>query len=207
TPDVLEILRRASPTPPSRSQASGRAFLTRAVAEIPDVREDPEYQQNMATAGEWRSLLAVPMLRADGNPIGTIVVQRSEPGSFSAGNVDLLKTFADQAVIAIENVRLLNEIQDKNRQLELASQHKSQFLPNMSHERRTPLNGIIGLSKIMSKTGACLGTKKAHEPLQRIHRAAAHLLGLINQVLDLSKIEAGKLELTPESINLAPLID
>jgi adenylate cyclase len=118
-----------------------------------------------------------------------------------------VSTFADQAAIAIENVRLFDEIQDKSRQLELASQHKSQFLASMSHELRTPLNAIIGLTEMMVTNAPRFGTEKAAEPLRRVHRAGTHLLGLINQVLDLSKIEAGKLELSPESVNLAPLVD
>ena len=110
-------------------------------------------------------------------------------------------------MIAIENVRLFDEIQDKSRQLELASQHKSQFLASMSHELRTPLNAIIGLTDMMVSHAARFGTEKAQEPLQRVHRAGNHLLGLINEVLDLSKIEAGKLELSPEPVKLAPLLD
>src|SRR6266480_901495 len=99
------------------------------------------------------------------------------------------------------------EVEEKSRQLEMASQHKSQFLASMSHELRTPLNAIIGLTEMMVTNAARFGTEKAAEPLRRVHRASTHLLGLINQVLDLSKIEAGKLELNPESVNLTPLID
>ena len=99
------------------------------------------------------------------------------------------------------------EVEEKSRQLEMASQHKSQFLASMSHELRTPLNAIIGLTEMMVTNTARFGTEKAAEPLRRVHRAGTHLLGLINQVLDLSKIEAGKLELSPESVNLAPVID
>ena len=116
-------------------------------------------------------------------------------------------TFADQAVIAIENVRLFDEIQDKNRQLQMASENKSQFVSSMSHELRTPLNAIIGLTEMMVKNAARFGTEKALEPLQRVHRAGTHLLGLINQVLDLSKIEAGKLELHLQTVELGPLVD
>ena len=118
-----------------------------------------------------------------------------------------METFADQAVIAIENVRLFDEIQDKSRQLAEASEHKSQFVSSMSHELRTPLNAIIGLTEMMVTNAARFGTEKAPEPLQRVNRAGTHLLGLINQVLDLSKIEAGKLELNPQTVQLAPLID
>ena len=110
-------------------------------------------------------------------------------------------------MIAIENVRLFDEIQDKNRQLAEASQNKSQFVSSMSHELRTPLNAIIGLTEMMVKNAARFGTEKAQEPLQRVNRAGTHLLGLINQVLDLSKIEAGKLEFNPQTVQLAPLIN
>jgi signal transduction histidine kinase len=106
-----------------------------------------------------------------------------------------VSTFADQAVIAIENVRLFDEIQDKSRQLAEASERKSQFLASMSHELRTPLNAIIGLTEMMVSNAARFGTEKALEPLRRVNAAGNHLLGLINEVLDLSKIEAGKLEL------------
>ena len=121
-----------------------------------------------------------------------------QPGEFPRSTVDLLQTFAAQSVLAIQNASLFAEIEDKSRQLELASQHKSQFLASMSHELRTPLNAIIGLTEMMVANAARFGTEKAQEPLQRVHRAGTHLLGLINQVLDLSKIEAGKLELSPE---------
>jgi signal transduction histidine kinase len=121
--------------------------------------------------------------------------------------IELLTTFADQAAIAIENVRLFDEIQEKSRQLAEASERKSQFLASMSHELRTPLNAIIGLTEMMVSNAARFGTEKAQEPLQRVHRAGTHLLGLINQVLDLSKIEAGKLELNPQTVQLAPLVN
>ena len=126
---------------------------------------------------------------------------------FTDKQIELVSTFADQAVIAIENVRLFDEIQDKSRQLQLASENKSQFVSSMSHELRTPLNAIIGLTEMMVTNAARFGTEKAQEPLQRVNRAGTHLLGLINQVLDLSKIEAGKLELNPQTVQLAPLIE
>src|SRR5205085_8190515 len=103
--------------------------------------------------------------------------------------------------------RLFREIEDKSQQLAEASEHKSQFVASMSHELRTPLNAIIGLTEMMVTNAARFGTERAQEPLQRVNRAGTHLLGLINQVLDLSKIEAGKLELNPQTVQLAPLID
>src|SRR5262249_32261543 len=139
--------------------------------------------------------------------VGAIVIYRQEVRPFTEKQIELVSTFADQAAIAIENVRLFDEIQDKSRKLAGASEHKSQFVASMSHELRTPLNAIIGLTERMVTNPARFGTEKAQEPLQRVNRAGAHLLGLINQVLDLSKIEAGKLEFNPQTVQLAPLIN
>jgi signal transduction histidine kinase len=171
------------------------------------VLHDPEYTWAKAQElGNFRTMLAVPMMR-EGVPIGVLGLTRSEARPFTEKQIELVSTFADQAAIAIENVRLFDEIQDKSRQLEQASQHKSQFLASMSHELRTPLNAIIGLTEMMVKNAARFGTEKAQEPLQRVNRAGTHLLGLINQVLDLSKIEAGKLELNPQTVQLSGLIN
>ena len=156
----------------------------------------------------FRALLVVPLLAAD-RIVGALVVRRKAeaPGEFAASTVELLKTFAAQSVLAIQNARLFREIEDKSRQLAMASEHKSQFVASMSHELRTPLNAIIGLTDMLVTNAARFGTEKAQEPLQRVNRAGNHLLGLINQVLDLSKIEAGKLELNPQTVQLASLID
>ena len=193
--------------PPGRASATGRVLLEGEILQIPDVLDDPEYGlSEVQRLGGYRTHLGVPLLR-EGNPIGVILLSRSTVRPFTDRQIELAETFADQAVIAIENARLLGEIQDKNRQLEMASQNKSQFLSSMSHELRTPLNAIIGLTEMMVTNAARFGTEKALEPLQRVHRAGSHLLGLINQVLDLSKIEAGKLELNPQTVQLAPLIE
>src|SRR5260370_13420181 len=135
------------------------------------------------------------------------MLTRREVRPFTDKQIALVETFADQAAIAIENVRLFDEIEDKSRQLELASQHKSQFVSSVSHELRTPLNAIIGLTEMMVTNASRFGVEKALEPLKRVNAAGTHLLGLINQVLDLSKIEAGKLDLNPEGVSLSPLID
>jgi len=168
---------------------------------------DPDYTSAKAQElGNFRTVLAVPMLR-EGVPIGVLGLTRSDVRPFTDRQIELVTTFADQAAIAIENARLFREIEDKSRQLQLASQNKSQFVSAMSHELRTPLNAIIGLTDMLVTNAARFGTEKAQEPLQRVNRAGTHLLGLINQVLDLSKIEAGKLELNPQTVQLAPLIN
>jgi signal transduction histidine kinase len=192
---------------PGRGTIAGRTALERDVIHVTDVQDDPEYTLG-ASAREMgaRTMLGVPLLR-EGIPIGMIVLMRRVVRRFSDRQIDLATTFADQAVLAIENVRLFYEIQEKSRQLELASQHKSQFLASMSHELRTPLNAIIGLTEMMCTNAARFGTEQAQEPLRRVNAAGTHLLGLINQVLDLAKIEAGKLELNPQSLQLAPLIN
>jgi two-component system, NtrC family, sensor kinase len=189
-----------------RETVVGRALLEGRTVQVPDVLADPEYTWTEAQERTgFRTVLAVPLLR-EGHPIGVLVLARSVTRPFTDKQVEVVTTFADQAVIAIENVRLFDEIQDKSRQLAEASERKSQFLASMSHELRTPLNAIIGLTEMMVKNAARFGTEKAQEPLQRVNRAGTHLLGLINQVLDLSKIEAGKLELNPQTVQLTPLI-
>jgi two-component system, NtrC family, sensor kinase len=206
SPEFTEYVKDI-PIQPERGTAQGRALLEGEIVHIPDVLNDPEYTWAKAQElGSYRTALAVPMLRED-IPIGVLALARTQVRPFTDREIELVSTFADQAAIAIENVRLFDEIQEKNRQLQQASEHKSQFLASMSHELRTPLNAIIGLTEMMVTNTARFGTEKALEPLRRVNAAGTHLLGLINEVLDLSKIEAGKLELNPEPVNLATLID
>jgi signal transduction histidine kinase len=206
TRTVLDRILTSYPKRPDRSLAAGRAILDGRTAHVPDMLADSSYGHDLALAGNWRASVAVPMLR-HGKPIGAISVGKAEAEPFSERQMQLLTTFADQAVIAIENVGLFDEIQDKSRQLAEASERKSQFLASMSHELRTPLNAIIGLTEMMVTNAARFGTEKALEPLRRVNAAGAHLLSLINELLDLSKIEAGKLDLNPEQVSLAKLID
>jgi signal transduction histidine kinase len=201
-PEFIEMVRNV----PVKSER-GSILLEGKVVHVADVLADPDYTFVEAQRlGRYRTLLGVPMLR-EGRPIGVLTLTRLPVQPFTDKQIELVSTFADQAAIAIENVRMFEEIQDKSRQLALASENKSQFVSSMSHELRTPLNAIIGLTEMMYTNAARFGTEKAQEPLRRVHAAGTHLLGLINQVLDLSKIEAGKLELNPATVNLTRLID
>jgi GAF domain-containing protein len=206
SPALKDIVER-TPWKAGRESAIGRVLLERAPIHVLDAGTDPEYRMvEMQKIGGYRSILGVPLLR-EGMPTGVLVLARRSVRAFTNRQIELVTNFASQAVIAIENVRLFNEIQDKSRQLAEASERKSQFLASMSHELRTPLNAIIGLTEMMVINAARFGTEKALEPLRRVNAAGTHLLSLINEILDLSKIEAGKLELNPEPVNLPRLID
>jgi signal transduction histidine kinase len=195
------------PISKGRGTLVGRTMIEGRTVHIHDALADPEYKHREAQAiGGFRTMLGVPLMREE-MPIGVLALTRSAVQPFTDRQIELVETFADQAVIAIENVRLFDEIQDKSRQLAEASERKSQFLASMSHELRTPLNAIIGLTEMMVSNAARFGTEKALEPLRRVNAAGTHLLSLINEILDLSKIEAGKLELNPERVDLPRLID
>ena len=201
-----EHLRKRPPWLPDRSTMTGRVILAKRIVQIEDIQTDPEYDAATARAMLGRRVLGVPLLR-EGEPIGVITVMWKDAGRVPEKFVRLLETFADQAVIAIENVRLFNEIQDKGRQLEVANKHKSDFLANMSHELRTPLNAIIGFSEVMltGMTGPMADKQK--EFVKDIRDSGKHLLGLINDILDLSKIEAGRMELDIARFNLRAAMD
>ena len=174
------------------SEATGR----QVPAQVADLREEPASRVNdIILAAGFRARLIVPLVGAEGT-VGALVVRRKAPGEFPANTVDLLKTFAAQSVLAIQNARLFSEIGEKSRQLEIASQHKSQFLANMSHELRTPLNAILGYTELILDDIYGETPAKMRGVLERVQRNGKHLLGLINDVLDLSKIEAGQLTLS-----------
>jgi signal transduction histidine kinase/DNA-binding response OmpR family regulator len=205
--DEFKHYMQSHPIAIDRSSVSGRAALEGRIVQVADVLADPEYANyETQRVGGYRTVLGVPLLR-EGAAVGAVLLTRSEVQPFTQQQIDLITTFADQAVIAIANVSLFDEIQDKSRQLEQASQHKSQFLANMSHELRTPLNAIIGYSEILQEDAVDLGQDNLVADLKKIESAGRHLLGLINDILDLSKIEAGKMDIYLEDVEIVPLLE
>jgi GAF domain-containing protein len=190
-----ELVLRTVPFTAGRGSVVGRTVAERRPIQISDVLADPDYSLlDVQRKVGFRTIMGVPILR-EGYPSGVIVLMRLTVRPFTEKQIELATTFADQAGIAIENVRLFDEIQDKSRQLEVASQHKSQFLANMSHELRTPLNAILGYTELMADGAYGEPSEKMLGVLKRLETNGRHLLGLINDVLDLSKIEAGQLVL------------
>jgi signal transduction histidine kinase len=184
--------------------AIGKAAAARAPLQVPDVLKQSSLVLDVIVRAGYRSMLVVPLLRPD-QIVGALVVRRKVTGEFPNRTVELLRTFADQSVLAIQNARLFREIQERSGELTKASQHKSQFLANMSHELRTPLNAIIGVGEMLREDAEA--AQQDTEPLDRVLGAGRHLLALINDILDLSKIEAGRMELNLGSFSLAPVID
>jgi signal transduction histidine kinase len=203
-----EIVRELVATPIRKGQG-----VTGRLAEVPapiqtadiSVGERILARELLVRAG-YRALLAVPLVR-EGLLIGGLTVFRKTPGEYAANVVELMQTFATQSALAIQNARLFLEIEDKSRQLEVASQHKSEFLANMSHELRTPLNAIIGYSEMLQEEAQDRQQDALIPDLEKINAAAKHQLGLINDILDLSKVEAGKMELELVDFHLTTAID
>ena len=186
--------------------ALGRAGVNREAVQIPDILEEPTYPTSETMQQEgFRALLAVPLLRED-RLIGGLVVRRRAPGQFQKETVDLLQTFATQSALAIQNARLFREIEAKGRELEIASKHKSDFLANMSHELRTPLNAILGYTELILDKIYGEVPENIQEVLERVEKNGRHLLGLINDVLDLSKIEAGQLVLSLDDYSMKEVV-
>jgi signal transduction histidine kinase len=203
--DVVALTRR---TPIQKGEgALGRMAITHEPVQIPDIED--AYRgplRDLLLQSGWRALLAVPLLR-EGHLIGGLTVNKKTSGDFAPEIVELLRTFATQSALAIQNARLFHEIEVKSRELAAASQHKSEFLANMSHELRTPLNAIIGFSEVLSERMFGELNEKQDEYLKDIHASGTHLLSLINDILDLSKIEAGRMELDLSDFHLPTALD
>ncbi len=189
--------------------AVGQMAVTREPLQIPDIAAEGAYESRLRGAlleAGTRAILAIPLLHEE-RIVGGLVVTRRTPGAFTPEIVEILKTFATQSALAIQNARLFHELERKSRQLEVASQHKSEFLANMSHELRTPLNAIIGFSEVLAERMFGDLNEKQEEYLKDIHASGQHLLSLINDILDLSKVEAGRMELAdfhlPQAIDNA----
>ena len=201
--------RRIKPVPIDRSSTLGRAVIDRCVVKVEDMQsESVAYARGREIARELghRSTISAPLMRK-GEPFGAIVLRRQELRPFTKHDAELLRTFGDQAAIALESVRLFRDGQVKQRELEIANQHKSEFLANMSHELRTPLNAIIGFSEVLlERLFGDLNDKQA-DYLNDIHVSGRHLLSLINDILDLSKIEAGHMELEVEAFDVRAALD
>ncbi len=205
-----EQMEAVYPYPLDRDSGTGQAILDRRVVQFADVSapqsDAPRHVVNGARAVGFKSIIFAPLI-AEGQAFGALWVGRRVPGPFSENETALLETFADQAVIAIRNARLFNEIQHKSHELEVANRHKSEFLANMSHELRTPLNAIIGFTRIVMRRSGEQLEPKQYENLEKILTSGQNLLALINAILDLSKVEAGRVELHPAEIELAPLLE
>ena len=195
---------------PLAGTATEQAIQQKTVLHLHDVASDPDYPAALRAAaqrsGRSYAIALAPMVW-EGHGVGSVFITQSPPMAFTPPQLTLLRTFADQAVIAIQNARLFHEIEDKSRQLEVANKHKSEFLANMSHELRTPLNAIIGFSEVLTEEMFGAVNEKQMEYLKDIHSSGQHLLVLINDVLDLSKIEAGRMDLELSCFDLALLLD
>jgi signal transduction histidine kinase len=187
----------------------GRTAITLEPVQVPDITAPGAYEgrlREVLIGSGIRAILAVPMVY-ERRLIGCLGVTRNQPGDFSNETIELLRTFATQSALAIQNARLFHEIEVKSRELEAASQHKSEFLANMSHELRTPLNAIIGFSEVLGERLFGDLNEKQEEYLRDIHASGQHLLSLINDILDLSKIEAGRMELELTDFHLPAALD
>jgi signal transduction histidine kinase len=206
-PRLVELA-RGTPLRKGDQGILGQLPIRRQAVQVPDIRAG-SYSSPISDAlieAGYRAVVAVPLIRED-HLIGALTMNRKTPGEFPGETIELLQTFATQSALAIQNARLFREIEQKSRELEAASRHKSEFLANMSHELRTPLNAVIGFSEVLSERMFGDLNEKQDEYLKDIHASGQHLLSLINDILDLSKIEAGRMELEVTDFDLPMAID
>jgi signal transduction histidine kinase len=206
-PRLVELA-RGTPLRKGDQGILGQLPMGRQAVQVPDITAG-SYSSPVSDAlieAGYRAVVAVPLICED-HLIGALTMSRKMPGEFPAETIELLQTFATQSALAIQNARLFRELGDKSRQLEVASQHESEFLANMSHELRTPLNAIIGFSELLSERLYGELNEKQDEYLKDIHASGQHLLSLINDILDLSKIEAGRMELELTDFDLPTAIE
>jgi signal transduction histidine kinase len=205
SPDLIETIRAAHVNLRDNSPVT-QSMRRRSVIQLSDLNAAPAGSMREALLlADVRALLAVPLLR-DERIIGALIVRRAHAGTFEPNIVDLMQSFASQSALAIQNARLFQELEDKSRLLAVASQHKSQFLANMSHELRTPLNAILGYSELMHDGLYGELPAKMNEVVERVQANGKHLLNLINDVLDLSKIEAGQLVLSMDLYSMKNVV-
>jgi signal transduction histidine kinase len=207
-PEELIATLRAAPIPKGEG-AVGRLAVAAEPVQVRDIADAGTYRSRVRAIlirSGYRSLLAVPLLYEQ-RLLGGLVVNRSTAGEFAPEVIELLRTLATQSALAIQNARLFREIEIKSRELESASRHKSEFLANMSHELRTPLNAIIGFSEVLAERMFGEINDKQAEYLRDILESGRHLLSLINDILDLSKVEAGRMELEPAEFELPQAIE
>jgi signal transduction histidine kinase len=204
SPEFIEALRESRLRVGDKT-VIGQAAIKRVPDQVPDLVKVPDYPLSYVQQAGFRALLAVPLLRED-RLIGGLIVRRKAAGEFPPPVVDLLQTFAAQSVLAIHNARLFHEIEEKGHELEIANKHKSEFLANMSHELRTPLNAILGYTELILDNIYGDVPEKIKEILERLENNGHHLLSLINDVLDLSKIEAGRLTLSLNEYSMGEVI-
>jgi signal transduction histidine kinase len=201
--ELIQAIREVGISP--GETAVGRVGQTRQPVQVPDILEDPSPLRAALERDGFRSFLAVPLL-SENKLIGALVVRRRAPGHFKKETMNLLENFATQSTLAIQNARLFREIEEKGRELEIASKHKSEFLANMSHELRTPLNAILGYTELILDRIYGDVPEKIREVLRHLAENGRHLLGLINDVLDLSKIEAGRLTLSLHDYSMKDVV-
>jgi signal transduction histidine kinase len=215
TPEIWKVIREDYPRPIDTSSLVGRALVTGKTIHVPDLQDAtaPTYATRVSQGLGFRSQLSVPILAGD-QPIGVLALMRRRPGPYTPAQIALVTTFADQAVIAIENARLFEEVQARTRELtktiedlEIASQHKNQFVANMSHELRTPLAAILGYAELMQEGFYEPLGQKSLDALTRIRSNGKHLLGLINTVLDIAKIESGQFTLNMSEYAIESVVE